>query len=167
MAEFRGTTGELELVIFMGLQTSGKSTFFHKYFAATHEHVSKDLMRNNKKPSRRQAQLIELALQAGRSVVVDNTNPTLDDRASIIELGKLYGTWIVGYYFESKVSACRDRNQQRLGKARVPDIAIYATIKKLVRPSYAEGFNQLFYVRMAGDLDFKVQAWTNSRAIES
>lgn len=123
-------------------------------------------MRNNKNPSRRQAQLIELALQAGCSVVVDNTNPTLEDRASLIELGKLYGAWIVGYYFESKVSDCRDRNQQRSGKARVPDIAIYATIKKLVRPTYAEGFHQLFYVRMVGDFDFAVHAWMDGEGNE-
>jgi predicted kinase len=78
----------MELVIFIGLQASGKSTFFRKHFAATHELVSKDLMRNNKNRARWQAQLIEAALQAGRSLVVDNTNPTLDDRASLIELGK-------------------------------------------------------------------------------
>ena len=51
-----------ELVIFVGLQASGKSSFFQEWFAATHEHVSKDLLRNNKNPTRRQAQLIEAAL---------------------------------------------------------------------------------------------------------
>jgi predicted kinase len=59
-------------------------------------------MRNNKNRARRQAQLIEAALQAGRSVVVDNTNPTVEERASLIELGKLYGAQILGYYFQSK-----------------------------------------------------------------
>ena len=40
----------LELVIFVGLQASGKSTFFRERFATTHELVSKDLLRNNKNP---------------------------------------------------------------------------------------------------------------------
>jgi hypothetical protein len=53
------------------LQGSGKITFFRNYFSGTHELVSKDLFGNNKNPSTRQAQLIEAALQAGRSVVVD------------------------------------------------------------------------------------------------
>lgn len=156
----------MELVIFIGLQASGKSTFFRKYFAATHEHVSKDLMRNNKKPARRQAQLIEAALEVGCSIVVDNTNPRVEDRTPLIELGNLYGARIVGYYFESKVSECRDRNQQRSGKAKVPDIAIYATIKKLVPPTYAEGFHQLFYVRMAGDSEFQVQPSTEDKVVD-
>ncbi len=150
----------MELVIFIGLQASGKTTFFHKHFAATHEHVSKDLMRNNKNRARRQVQLIESALQAGHSVVVDNTNPTVEERSPLIELGCSYGTQIIGYYFKSQVSHCRSRNQQRSGKARVPDVAIYATIKKLVRPTYEEGFHQLFYVRIAGDSAFEVRPWT-------
>jgi predicted kinase len=149
----------MELVIFIGLQASGKSTFFRAHFATTHEHVSKDLMRNNKNRARRQAQLIEAALQAGRSVVVDNTNPTLEDRASLIQLGKTYGSQIIGYYFESHVSSCRKRNQQRVGKAQVPDVAIYSTIKKLVQPTYAEGFDRLFYVRIAGQSAFEVRPW--------
>lgn len=138
----------MELVIFIGLQASGKTTFFQTHFKATHEHVSKDLMRNNKNRARRQTQLIEAALQAGRSVVVDNTNPTLEDRAALIQLGKTYRAKIIGYYFESQVSSCRQRNQQRVGKDKVPEVAIYSTIKKLVRPTYAEGFHQLFYVRI-------------------
>ncbi|MFL5706482.1 MAG: AAA family ATPase, partial [Ktedonobacteraceae bacterium] len=60
----------MELVIFIGLQGSGKSTFYHTYFAATHEYVSKDLLSNNRKPQRRQMQLIEQALEQQRSVVV-------------------------------------------------------------------------------------------------
>ncbi len=149
----------MELVIFMGLQASGKSTFFRKHFAATHLHVSKDLMRNNKNRARRQAQLIEAALQAGHSVVVDNTNPTVEERASLIELGRAYDAEIIGYYFESVLSHCLERNQQRAGKARVPDLGMYATIKKLERPSYAEGFHKLFYVKIADNCAFEVCAW--------
>ncbi|NES24750.1 MAG: ATP-binding protein [Symploca sp. SIO3E6] len=149
----------MELVIFIGLQASGKSTFYRQYFTATHELVSKDLFRNNKNRSRRQAQLIEEALQTGRSVVVDNTNPTVEDRATLIELGNKHSAQIIGYYFQSQVRRCLERNQQRLGKARVPDVAIYVTIKKLVQPSYSEGFQQLFYVQMARESGFVVRPW--------
>jgi predicted kinase len=156
----------LELVIFIGLQASGKSTFFRQYLAATHKLVSKDLMRNNKNRARRQTQLVEAALQAGRSIVVDNTNPTIEERAPLIELGKLYDAQILGYYFQSKVKDCLEHNQQRSGKARVPDVAIYATIKKLVRPTYAEGFHQLFYVQMVGEFDFQVRPWTEGQTLD-
>lgn len=149
----------MELVIFIGLQASGKSTFFRNYLAATHVLVSKDLMRNNRNRARRQAQLVEAALQTGRSVVVDNTNSTVEDRALLIELGNRYSAQIVGYYFESNLKDCLERNQQRAGKHRIPDVGIYATIKKLLRPTYAEGFHQLFYVRMARDCGFDVRPW--------
>ena len=74
----------MELVIFVGLQGAGKSSFYRARFAASHVLVSKDRLRNNRRPSRRQGQLIEEALQTGRSVVVDNTNPTVQDRPRLV-----------------------------------------------------------------------------------
>ncbi len=148
----------MELVIFVGLQASGKSSFFRERFAATHEHVSKDLIRNNKNRNRRQAQLIEAALKGKSSVVVDNTNPTVEDRRALIQLGREFGAKIVGYYFESTVRQCVERNRRRAGKAQVPDVAVYATAKRLERPSYSEGFDELFCVCLTDDSGFGVHA---------
>jgi predicted kinase len=100
----------MDLVILIGLQGSGKTTFYRTHFAATHEHVSKDRLRHNKTPSRWQVQLIDDALQAGRSVVVDNTNPTVADRAPLIALGRAHGARISGYYFEPSVITPRARS---------------------------------------------------------
>jgi len=155
----------MELVILMGLQASGKSTFFRSYLAATHVLVSKDLLRNNKNKSRRQIQLIENALQAGHSVAVDNTNPEVLDRKPLIDIGRTYNAQIIGYYFESIVSDCLARNQKRSGKSQVPDIAIYATIKKMVLPSYAEGFERLFWVRIVENFTFEVKTWPAEEVI--
>ncbi len=149
----------MEMVILIGLQASGKSTFFRTRFAATHEHISKDQMHNTKHRGNRQAQLIEEALQKGRSVVIDNTNPAVEDREPLIILGRLYGAEITGYYFDSQVHQCLEHNRLREGKARVPDVAIYVTARKLVRPSCAEGFDKLFYVRITGDSTFEIQEW--------
>ncbi len=140
----------LELVIFVGLQASGKSTFFRERFAATHELVSKDLFSNNKNRNRRQEELITAALSTGLPVVVDNTNPTPEARRALVRLGRGHGAKILGYYFDSTVRECVERNRLRAGKAKVPDVAIFATAKKLVPPSYAEGFDELFRVRLAG-----------------
>ena len=60
----------MECVILIGLPASGKSTFFRERFAGTHDHISKDLLRNNRRPQRRQEQLIEESLaehRAGKS----------------------------------------------------------------------------------------------------
>jgi predicted kinase len=136
--------------------------FYRTHFAATHEHVSKDRFRHNKKLSRRQAQLIDDALQAGRSVVVDNTNPTVADRAPLIALGRAHGARISGYYFAPSLSGSLERNREREGSGRVPDVAIYATRKKLAPPSYAEGFDTLYEVRIAGHGVFEIHEWTDS-----
>jgi predicted kinase len=137
----------VELVIFTGLQASGKSTFYQQRFARTHELVSKDLMHKHK--GRRQAQLIEAALSAGRSVVVDNTNPSLQERAELIRLGRAYGAEVIVYFFVPHIGKSLKRNEQREGKARIPNIGIFATAKKLVPPSYAEGFDRLYRVHIA------------------
>jgi predicted kinase len=151
-------TRAVELVIFVVLQASGKTTFFRERLAATHEHVSKDLFPNNRNPNRRQAQLIEAALGAGSPVVVDNTNPTVEDRQTLIELGSEFGAKIVGYYLHSTVRQCIERNRLRVGEEKVPDVAIYATAKKLVPPSYHEGFDDLISVRITEDSAFEVRA---------
>jgi len=146
----------VELVVFVGLQASGKSTFFRERFAESHQHVSKDLFPNNRNKNRRQEHLLRAALSAGRCVVVDNTNPTLEDRRALIGLGGEYGARIVGYFFDAGVRECIRRNEIREGKARVPDVAIYATAKKLVTPSIEEGFDELLCVQL-NDSAFEVR----------
>lgn len=149
----------MELVLLIGLPAAGKSTFARQRFAADHTYVSKDSLRNNRQPGRRQAQLIAEALQAGRSVVVDNTNPTVEERAVLIRLGQAHGARIVGYYFPTPASEALVRNRARTGQARVPDVAIYAARKRLVPPANAEGFDALYAVRIAADGAFAVGRW--------
>lgn len=140
----------MDLIIFVGLQGSGKSTYYHEHFAATHVHVSKDLMRNVRSRELRQRQQIEEALAAGRSVVVDNTNPRPADRAPLIEIGRRHGARVVAWFFQSPVKDAVARNRLREGKARVPDVAIYVTSKRLVPPSIEEGFDVVRVVTIPG-----------------
>jgi predicted kinase len=155
----------MELIVLIGLQASGKSTFYRTHFATTHEQVSMDLLKNNKNPRKRQLILLEAALQEQKSVVVDNTNPTVEDRRPLIQLGRLYGARITGYYFASNVRQCIERNRQREGKARVPDVAIYVTAKKMVHPTYEEGFDRIYDVSIGGNGTFIVREWVEEEII--
>jgi predicted kinase len=148
----------MDLVLCVGVPASGKSTFCRERFAASHAQVSLDLLRGSAHPRRRQEQLIAEALAAGRSVVVDNTNPTVADRAPLIALGRVFGATVIAYCFETPVADAVRRNRQREGRARVPDVAIYATAKKLVGPSYVEGFDAVYRVRVSEDGGFAVAA---------
>jgi predicted kinase len=148
----------LEIVLLVGLQGSGKSTFYRSHYAATHVLVSKDRFRNNRRPQRRQMQLIEEALKEGRSVVVDNTNPTVEDRAPIIVLARSYGARVVGFFLDSCLGDCLERNARRSGRERVPDKALYITLERLRKPRIGEGFDQLYQVRLTAEGRFIVEA---------
>jgi len=136
-----------ELVILVGLPGAGKSTFFRQRFAATHEHISRDELRKLREPLRRQDELLERALAAGRSVVVDNLNVSLKDRAALIALGRRHGARLSVYLFEAGARECVARNAGREGAARIPAVGIFAAAKRLVRPALSAGFDALFVVR--------------------
>ncbi len=151
----------MELIIFIGLQASGKTAFYRTRFAETHEHVSKDLLKHSKykNKNQRQSELIEMAFDEQRSVVVDNTNITVQDRLPLIELGRRYQATITGYYFQPDVLSSRTRNLEREGKAQVPDKAIFITAYKLEPPTYAEGFDTLYYLHISQDSTIENPAW--------
>jgi predicted kinase len=138
----------MECVILIGLPAAGKTSFYRERFAGTHDHVSKDLMRQTRRPGRRQEQLIAESLSSGRSVVVDNTNASAAVRAPLIALARAHGAEIAGYYFPAQPADVLRRNRARQGRERVPDVAIFATGKLLEPPSAAEGFDRLFAVRL-------------------
>ena len=135
-----------QLVIFVGLPGSGKSTYYFAHFSETHAHVSKDLMPNARRRDDRQSTLMEKALAAGESVVIDNTNPSRDIRAPLVALGKRHGARIIAYYFECSVRVAIVRNAKREGKGRVPNVAIFTTQKKLQPPALDEGFDEVHVI---------------------
>jgi predicted kinase len=87
--------------------------------------------------------MIEEALGAGRSVAVDNTNPTPAVRAPLVEIGRRYGARVIACYFQTAAKEAVVRNRLREGKARVPDVVIYVTARKIVPPTLEEGFDEV------------------------
>lgn len=148
----------MEVVILMGLQASGKSSFCRR-FEGTHRIVSKDLFPNARRPQERQMRMIADALGAGISVVVDNTNPSIEDRKPIIAAARAAGASVVGYYLESSVDRSLALNAGRQGRKRVPDVGILSTAKRLAAPSLEEGFDRLHFVKMSPPDGFTVSEW--------
>jgi predicted kinase len=149
-----------ECVLLIGLPASGKTTFYQRRLAGSHQHISKDLWPNISNKDRRQAELMRQALSARRSVVIDNTNTTLRDRAPVIAIARECGARVVGYYFATTTREAVGRNRGREGKARVPDVAIFTRAKRLAVPSVEEGFDELYLVAIDPDGDFTVQPMT-------
>jgi predicted kinase len=139
----------MELVVFVGLQGSGKSGFYGARYAGTHLLVSKDLFPpRSRDKSERQLRQIEQALATGRSVVVDNTNARRADRASLLEVARRHGARTVAVHFLASVGEALGRNRKREGRARVPDVAIFTTAKRLEPPAREEGFDEVIRVRL-------------------
>ena len=146
-----------EVVILVGLPGAGKTTFFEQRLAATHVHVSKDRFPNNRRPAHRQAELIEEALAAHRSVVVDNTNVTVAERAPILSQARAHGARVVGFVFDCTTRECVARNAARAGPARIPNVGIFAAAKRFSRPVEEEGFDELYVVRPLPGPAFEVR----------
>jgi predicted kinase len=148
----------IELVLLVGLPGAGKSTFFRQRFASTHVQVSKDVLRASGRSPAAQSGLVRDALAAGRSVVVDNTNATLGERAPLVAEGRRHGARVVVYRFEASVRDCIVRNAGRQGPSRIADVAIFAAAKRMVPPTFSEGFDAIYVVRPLGDRRFEVRS---------
>jgi predicted kinase len=146
-----------ELVVLVGLQGAGKSTFFRERFAATHQLVSKDRMgRSTRSKQARQEREVDAALAEGKSVVVDNTNAAAADRAPLVALARARGARVIGYFFAPDLAGSQERNLQRLGKAVVPAFVIERTAQRLQPLRFGEGFDELHVVRLDGHGGFVV-----------
>ena len=145
----------MEAVIFVGLQASGKSSFYREKFVNSHIRLNLDML----KTRHREKLLFDACLNAKQSVVIDNTNPTTFDRQKYILPAQKHKFKIAGYYFQSNLEACQQRNDRRDRAAKIPLVGILATAKKLELPSYQEGFDRLYYVKLAPNNSFVVEQW--------
>ena len=140
----------------MGIQASDKTTFARR-FLSEYEYISLDQLNTRNK----EQIALENALESALSFVVDNTNPTKANRKKYLDLAKAKGYKVVGLYFRSSIEESLQRNEQRTGKAQVPLKAILATAKRLEQPSYMEGFDELYYIKIENN-DFIVSKWNET-----
>ena len=145
----------MEAIILIGIQGSGKSTFYKTRFADSHVRINLDML----KTRHREKLFFDTCLATKQRFVVDNCNPSQDDRRRYIGPAKAAGFKVVGYCLQSKVDDCKERNEQRTGKQAVPLKAILGAAGRLELPSLEEGFDKLFYARVEGNGGFKVEEW--------
>ena len=145
----------MDAVVFVGLQGAGKSSFYRDRFFATHLRLSLDMLRTR----HRERLLLATCIEAKQSFVVDNTNPTVSERAVYIRAAREAGFRVVGYYFRSRVEDCLRRNERRPEDQRVPMKGILGTAGRLVLPTSDEGFDELHYVRIDETGGFMVEGW--------
>ena len=139
------------MVIMIGIQGSGKSEYVKRFLSEDYVHVSLDILHTRKK----ERLLIEECLSSGKSFVVDNTNPTQEERARYIPEAKEHGYRVIGIFVQSVLKDCIERNSRREGKTCVPVNAIACTSNRLEMSDYSEGFDELYFVHNEGDVMWK------------
>lgn len=145
----------MQAVIFVGLQASGKSTFYKTQLYRTHIRLNLDML----KTRHRELILLTACIEAKQPFVIDNTNPTAIERARYIVPARAAKFEVIGYAFQSSVESALKHNQGRDAAERVPNVAIYSTAKRLEQPDYTEGFDRLHRVTMDGAGGFTISEW--------
>ena len=143
-------------VVFIGLQASGKSTLYLRRFYKSHLRINMDML----KTRHRESILFNACLESKQPVVIDNTNPTINERKKYIDGFKKHRFEVVGFYFSSGLAESLERNSSREVEERVPDVGLKATFKKLELPSFSEGFDKLYCVTLKND-EFIIEEWNN------
>lgn len=143
----------MEMILFIGCQGAGKTTFYLERFFKTHVRVNLDML----KTRHRERLLVLACLHMKQRFVVDNTNATAKDRQRYFDLARDSRFRVIGYYFEATIDEALERNARREGKERIPEIGVRGTFAKLEPPTYAEGFDELFRVRVLPDRQYGVE----------
>jgi predicted kinase len=142
-----------EVVILVGIQGAGKSTFYAERFSGSHARVNLDEL----KTRARERVFLAECLRSGRSFVVDNTNMRAADRARYIAAAREAGYRVVGYFLEASLKDAIRRNGLRSGKAKVPVPAIAGALKRMEPMRMDEGFDQIFRVKSLDGGKFEVE----------
>ena len=148
----------MEAVILVGIQASGKSTFYKQRFFDTHVRISRDLL----KTKNRERALLQGCLDTRQPFVVDNTNVLAEERARYVAAAKAAGFRVVCYYFRTETRAAIARNRLRQGKSVVPIPGILGTYKRLEEPRPEEGFDEMYTVTLTPSNEFVVAPFVPS-----
>lgn len=139
---------KLDLVIFVGPPAAGKTSFYRHHFAdRDYVWVNQDTLKTAAKCHT----VVRQSLQAGKSVVVDNTNRNVTTRSHYIEIAKELGNVQVRcVFFDVSEELCWHNNLFRIRaglqpidepRQLLPKLAISSYFKGFEKPKKEEGFD--------------------------
>lgn len=152
----------MELIFFVGIPASGKSTYAAQYRQKGYTVLSSDAIRDEltggiplealppKDHASLNARVFETirretaaSLQRGQSVVVDATNLNRKRRISFLKQFQKFDCTRICHLFITPVPVCMERNALRSGAARVPDQAMHRMLCNFECPNYWEGWDEI------------------------
>jgi predicted kinase len=148
-----GDFPQVEAIVLIGTQGSGKTTLYRDRFLHTHVRVSLDVLRTRA----REEAFVALCLETRQPFVVDNTNPAPADRRRYLEAARAAGFTTVGYLVEVDASVALARNAERTPQQRVTVPQLVGTVRKLVPPAPEEGFDELWHATAAPEGGWRIE----------
>ncbi len=126
-----------EIIIMIGYPGSGKSTIANNIFGTNETYViiSGDELKTIPKIIKNS----KIALDNGKSIIIDATNPTKEKRAQFITLAKKYGISVRCIHVSTSMEESFARNNQRPSDKIIPKIVYYVYRKKFEPPTNEEG----------------------------
>ena len=139
--------GNQEVVVFVGCPASGKSSFARTHMPSYHT-VNRDALGSWQKC------VVECktALNAGKSVVIDNTNPDPESRQRYLQCAVQFGAGARCFYFTTSIAHAKHNNkfrelveslESRSDHNRVGEIAFRRFKSRFEEPQLSEGFTEI------------------------
>ncbi|KAI9723474.1 MAG: hypothetical protein M1828_004204 [Chrysothrix sp. TS-e1954] len=156
-----------EVVLFVGLPASGKSTFYFSSMKSLgYERINQDTLKTRERCLKKCAELIA----DGRSVAVDNTNIDRATRAHWVQLAKSLGVPIRCVNFSASPELCRHNDAVRAlnkgswnpeQRVRLPHNLAFSFASRYEEPVMEEGFQSITEMQFEfkGDADVWTKFW--------
>ncbi|KAG1832802.1 polynucleotide kinase 3 phosphatase-domain-containing protein [Suillus variegatus] len=151
MAQIIPDAAGTELVVFSGFPCLGKSTFFRRHFApAGYTHINQDTLGSRSKCMK----AAEVALKAGTSCVVDNTNRDIPTRKHYLDLAKKLQIPVRCIEFVGSMDLAWHNNLYRAyvhpsiesRRDIIPYVAFIGFRNHYEEPQLTEGFSEIIKV---------------------
>ena len=151
-----------KLILMCGVPGGGKSTYIKNHKAETDVVVSRDEIRfsmlkeeddyfaNENKVFAAFIDNIAFHLRHGQTVWADATHLTVKARFKVLNQIRGLADEIELIWIKVPIELAIGRNDQREGRARVPESAIENMYHTLQQPSYKEGFDKITVIEEEG-----------------
>ncbi|XP_075047325.1 bifunctional polynucleotide phosphatase/kinase [Mixophyes fleayi] len=136
-----------EVVVAVGFPGAGKSSFVKEHLVPKgYAFANRDTLGTWQKC----VAACEEALQNGKSIFIDNTNPDLESRGRYISCAKKAGVPARCFHFTATIEVAKHNNRFRemtsKGHISVNDMVINSYKSKFVAPSVSEGFSEILKI---------------------
>lgn len=142
---------EKHMIICIGMPGSGKSYYSKKCISSEYVYINRDTLKTKAKCIKE----CNNAIESSKSIIIDNTNPSINDRSIFIKIAKAYDYTITCLNFTTSYEISNHNNIYRslINESKIiPRIVYNIFKKKYQKPNCNEGFNEIVNMEFILDI---------------